>query len=139
MRYSYNSSLNPLKNIFLSGNVHAPKDKKSNKEENYTKEITEMAERERDIERKLVQGVKALGGIAYKWVSPGHDGVPDRIVVFPGGRVEFVELKTSIGRISPIQQAQIARLKALEQVVIVLYGLDEVTEYLARHGGPDAI
>lgn len=80
-----------------------------------------------------------MGGIAYKWVSPGHDGVPDRIVVFPGGRVEFVELKTSIGRISPIQQAQIARLKALEQVVIVLYGLDEVTEYLARHGGPDAI
>ena len=48
-------------------------------------------ELERNIERKLVNGVKAMGGIAYKWVSPGNTGVPDRIVIFPDGKVEFVE------------------------------------------------
>ena len=38
---------------------------------------------EKDIEKILVGEVKKLGGRAYKWVSPGNDGVPDRIVVFP--------------------------------------------------------
>ena len=39
--------------------------------------------REKDIERILVTEVKKLGGRAYKWTSPGNDGVPDRIVIFP--------------------------------------------------------
>ena len=39
---------------------------------------------EREIEKKLVDGVRKLGGRAYKFVSPGNDGVPDRIVVLPG-------------------------------------------------------
>ena len=40
--------------------------------------------REKDIEKILVAEVRKLGGRAYKWVSPGNDGVPDRIVIFPG-------------------------------------------------------
>lgn len=56
--------------------------------------------RESDIERRLVQGVKKLGGRAYKFVSPGNVGVPDRLVVLPGGVVLFVEVKApdEIGR-----------------------------------------
>ena len=49
--------------------------------------------REKDIEKILVAEVRKLGGRAYKWVSPGNDGVPDRIVIFPGKTPVFVELK----------------------------------------------
>ena len=56
--------------------------------------------RESDIERRLVQGVKKLGGRAYKFVSPGNVGVPDRLVVLPGGIVLFVEVKAPDGRLS---------------------------------------
>lgn len=56
--------------------------------------------KESEIEARLVRGVKALGGVAYKFVSPGNVGVPDRLVVLPGGRVIFVELKAEGGRLS---------------------------------------
>lgn len=49
--------------------------------------------RERFIEKKLVDAVKKMGGFAPKFVSPGLDGMPDRIVLFPMGRIAFVELK----------------------------------------------
>ena len=45
---------------------------------------------EREIEKKLVDGVRKLGGRAYKFVSPGNDGVPDRIVVFPQRVPKFI-------------------------------------------------
>ena len=48
---------------------------------------------EREIERKAGERVKAAGGLWLKWVSPGMAGVPDRILIAPGGRVVFVELK----------------------------------------------
>ena len=48
---------------------------------------------EKDIEKYLTAKVKALKGKAYKWVSPGNAGVPDRIVFLPKGRIIFVELK----------------------------------------------
>ena len=67
--------------------------------------------KESEIERVLVEEVKRLGGRAYKWTSPGNDGVPDRIVFLPDTRVIFVELKTDTGRLSPLQKIQIDRLK----------------------------
>ena len=48
---------------------------------------------EKDIEKRLVREVKKLGGLCLKWVSPGNSGVPDRIVLMPGGKAIFVELK----------------------------------------------
>ena len=50
---------------------------------------------EKDIERHLREGVKRLGGLCLKFVTPGFTGVPDRIVIMPGGRIAFVELKRS--------------------------------------------
>ncbi|MDI5754298.1 VRR-NUC domain-containing protein, partial [Salmonella enterica subsp. enterica serovar Montevideo] len=48
-------------------------------------------ERENLIEKHLVAEVKKAGGVAYKFISPGHRSVPDRIVLLPGGRIVFVE------------------------------------------------
>ena len=56
-----------------------------------------MTQLERDIERALVGMVKRHGGFCLKWVCPGWSGVPDRIILLPGGRVIFVELKRPKG------------------------------------------
>lgn len=85
---------------------------------------------EKDIEKVLVAGVRKLGGRAYKWVSPGNDGVPDRIVVLPGMRPVFVELKTESGKLSVLQKVQIKRLKDMGQDVRVLKGNREVEQFL---------
>lgn len=64
-----------------------------------------MTTLEKDIERALVEKVKKRGGYCLKWVCPGWAGVPDRIVLLPGGRVVFVELKRPKGgRPSPLQK-----------------------------------
>ena len=49
--------------------------------------------REKTVEQKLVAAVRHMGGIAPKFVSPGLDGMPDRLILLPGGRVGFVECK----------------------------------------------
>lgn len=87
-------------------------------------------EAERDIEKRLVSGVRRCGGVAFKFVSPGQVGVPDRIVALPGGRIVFVELKTEKGRLSGRQKVQIERLTALGFEVRVLYGSRDVDEFL---------
>lgn len=90
--------------------------------------------REKDIEKILVTEVKKLGGRAYKWVSPGNDGVPDRIVILPGERPYFVELKTDHGRLSALQAVQIDRLKDLKQEVFVVKGLDGLSQFFQDIG-----
>ena len=86
--------------------------------------------REKQVEKILVDGVRVLGGVAYKFVSPGNDGVPDRIVVLPYCRPAFVELKTEAGRLSPRQKVQIERLDKMGQPVYVLHGPTEVRDFL---------
>lgn len=88
--------------------------------------------RERDIEKKLLNAVRKMGGEAFKWVSPGNDGVPDRIVMLPGGRLIFVELKADRGRLSPVQKIQIRRIQKLGQDVEVVQGMDGLEEFLER-------
>ncbi|WP_443256015.1 VRR-NUC domain-containing protein [Xenorhabdus sp. IM139775] len=79
-----------------------------------------MKIREDVIERHLVNEVKKLGGIAYKFVSPGRRGVPDRVVVLPNGRVVFVECKAPGEKPRPDQLREHERLRALGQTVVVL-------------------
>ena len=69
--------------------------------------------RESVIERKLVTEVKKRGGLAVKFVSPGLDGVPDRLILFPGGKMAFVELKAPGKTMRPIQEKRARQLTAL--------------------------
>ena len=84
---------------------------------------------ERQIEAYLVKRVKELGGIAYKFVSPAHRGVADRIVVLPGGGVVFVELKTETGALSPLQEQFAKDMTRLGQNYIVLRSKEEVDAF----------
>ena len=94
--------------------------------------------REKDIEKILVNGVKDVGGRAYKWVSPGNNGVPDRIVILPEGRIVFVELKTESGTLSSLQRAQIKRLRELGQSVEIVKGVRGVIQFFEDYGYLDA-
>jgi len=84
---------------------------------------------ERDIERYLVRRVAERGGRAYKWVSPGHVGVADRIVMLPGGRVWVVELKTVKGRLSPLQKVFAADMARMGINYIVIRSKEEVDQW----------
>ena len=78
--------------------------------------------REKIIEQKLVKSVKAAGGIAPKFTSPGFDGMPDRIVLMPGGRMAFVEVK------APGQKPralQLSRHKLLRRLGFKVFVLDD--------------
>ena len=64
------------------------------------------------IERRLVDGVKKLGGMCLKFVSPGTPGVPDRLIIPPTGRIIFAELKAETGRLAKIQRYTMERCKS---------------------------
>ena len=76
--------------------------------------------REKIIEKKLVQAVKTSGGIAPKFVSPGFDGMPDRIVLLPGGHIGFVEVKAPGEKPRPLQLSRHGLLRRLGFKVFVL-------------------
>ena len=76
--------------------------------------------REKQIEQKLVHKVKAAGGIAPKFVSPGFDGMPDRIVLLPGGHIGFVEVKAPGEKPRPLQLSRHGLLRRLGFKVFVL-------------------
>ena len=59
--------------------------------------------RERQIEQNLAKAVKAAGGIAPKFTSPGFAGMPDRLVLMPGGHIGFVEVKAPGEKPRPLQ------------------------------------
>ena len=94
--------------------------------------------KESDIEKALVAEVRQCGGRAYKWVSPGNAGVPDRIVFFPGRPAVFVEVKTDRGILSPVQNVQIPTLQALGQKVYVVKGLSGVADFFEEEGFPES-
>ena len=76
--------------------------------------------KEKTVENKLVEAVKARGGICPKWMSPGFDGVPDRIVLLPNGMVGFVEVQAPGKKPRPLQISRHKRLRALGCKVFVL-------------------
>lgn len=86
--------------------------------------------REKDIERWLGEQLKALGCLYFKFVSPMNPGVPDRIVILPGGRTVYVELKTEVGRLSNIQKWQLGRIRAMGADVRQVRGMDEARAFL---------
>ena len=77
--------------------------------------------RESKVEEKLRIEAKRRGGWAVKFVSPGLDGVPDRLVLFPGGRLAFVEVKAPGKKMRPLQEF---RAKQLRDMGFRVYCLD---------------
>tara|TARA_R100001086_G_scaffold176789_1_gene97631 strand:+ start:263 stop:571 length:309 start_codon:yes stop_codon:yes gene_type:complete len=96
-----------------------------------------MGVRENKVERYLDDHVKALGGITRKWVSPGVDGVPDRIVLI--GKVFFCEVKTCDGGYGPGQLREHDRLREHGATVCTVWGeagVDQLIEELQLYGRP---
>lgn len=93
--------------------------------------------REKAIEQKLVTAVKKHGGICPKFVSPGFDGMPDRLVLLPAGRFAFVEVKAPGENPRPLQ---LARHRLLERLGFEVYVLDreEQIENMIYEIGGDA-
>lgn len=75
---------------------------------------------EKELEKKFTEAVRKAGGKAYKFVSPGTSGVPDRLVVMPGNNIGFVELKASGKKSRPEQCYQQKVLENLGCYVCVL-------------------
>ena len=78
--------------------------------------------RERDIEGKLAKVVRQLGGMCPKLVCPGFDGMPDRLVLLPGGSIAFVEVKAPGRKPRPLQEK---RHKQLRELGFPVYVLDD--------------
>jgi len=90
---------------------------------------------EKYIEQKLVTAAKKRGGMALKFVSPGLDGVPDRIVLLPMGRIAFVELKAPGKKMRPLQVKRKTQLEALGFLVYCVDGIEQIEEVLKEMGG----
>ena len=85
---------------------------------------------EKEVEQNLREMVKRNGGLCLKWVCPGWSGVPDRIILLPGGKVIFCELKRPKGgRISKLQEWWGNKLRGLGFMTLYIYDHDQV-DYL---------
>lgn len=76
--------------------------------------------RERTIERYLIRKIRETGGMAYKLTVAGRRGVPDRLLLMPGGQLVFVECKAPGEKPRPEQIREHQRLEALGFTVVVL-------------------
>ena len=93
--------------------------------------------RERDIESKLRDAVKAVGGLCWKFTSPGTSGVPDRIVLMPQGRIAFVETKAPGEVPRKIQLKRHKQLRVLGFQVYVLDDKKDIAELVHKIGSDD--
>lgn len=90
---------------------------------------------EKTIEQELVRTVKSIGGIAPKFISPGFDGMPDRIILLPGGRMAFVEVKAPGEKPRPLQLARHKLLRSLGFKVYVLDDERQIQQIIKNIGG----
>ena len=86
--------------------------------------------REKKIEQKLVTAVKKHGGICPKFVSPGFDGMPDRLLLLPHGRFAFVEVKAPNQKPRPLQLTRHRLLRRLGFRVYVLDALEDIDKII---------
>lgn len=87
---------------------------------------------EKEIEKKLKDKVKEMGGLCLKWVSPGYTGVPDRMILLPGGRIYFAELKAPGKKERPRQRYVQALLQRLGFTVFESVDSIEKVERIVR-------
>ncbi|TWM23620.1 hypothetical protein CHCC14821_2779 [Bacillus paralicheniformis] len=87
---------------------------------------------ESQLERLLKRKVESLGGQALKFVSPGMSGVPDRLVLIPGGRAVFAEMKAPGKNLRPLQEKRKRELERLGFTVCKLDSLETIEAFIRR-------
>ena len=116
--------------IFIFSFVHAigQCDKKDKNRKTFNDDMWEgvCEMREKVIEQKLAVAVKQAGGMALKFVSPGFDGMPDRIVLLPDEHIAFVEVKAPGKKPRPLQLARHRLLRKLGFQVYVIDSADQI-------------
>ena len=80
---------------------------------------------EKTIEYELKSAVKNMGGIAFKFTAPGYNGVPDRLVLLPYGKLAFIELKAPGKEMRPLQ---VRRKRQLDQLGFSVYCIDSAEQ-----------
>lgn len=92
--------------------------------------------REKQVEQKLVKAVKEQGGMCPKLISPGTDGMPDRLVLLPEAHVGFVEVKAPGKKPRPLQERRHKELRDLGFQVFVLDDPEQIPDILreVEHG-----
>lgn len=88
--------------------------------------MSKKTKRENEIEEALCKAVKKIGGLCLKFVSPGYDGVPDRIILIAYGKMAFVEVKAPGEKPRPLQVHVIEKIKSLGFNVFVLDSKDKI-------------
>lgn len=92
--------------------------------------------REKTIEEHLTCAVRLMGGLAPKFVSPGLDGVPDRLLLLPNGRMAFAELKVPGKQLRPLQKRRKRQLETLGFRVYVIDNIDQIGGVLDELSAP---
>lgn len=87
---------------------------------------------EKLLEAKLREAVKRKGGKAWKWVSPGITGVPDRIITMPEGKVFFVEVKTTGKKQSHRQEIVAGELGKLGHRIWIVDSIETLNEFIKQ-------
>ena len=95
--------------------------------------------REKTIEHKLVMEAKRRGGMAVKFTSPGANGMPDRIILLPNGRMGFVELKAPGQKPRLLQELRMRQLRRMGFLVAVVDNVAQIDYVLRRIGGGDVL
>ena len=90
--------------------------------------------RERELERQLVRRVSRMGGLALKFVSPGMAGVPDRLILLPGGKMAFAEMKAPGKKPTALQRLRHRQLRDLGFRVAVIDSEDQIQNLLSIVG-----
>ena len=86
--------------------------------------------REKTIERELIRAVRSCDGICPKLVSPGTDGMPDRMILMPRGKIGFVEVKAPGRKPRPLQIKRHRQLRGLGFKVFVLDDIRQIPEII---------
>jgi hypothetical protein len=94
--------------------------------------------RERDVESSLIREIRKQDGLCLKFVSPGWDGAPDRICLWEGGRIAFVEVKRPGAKPRPLQVRRAEQLRSLGFTVAVIDSPEEAERFAKSGGGADA-
>ena len=85
---------------------------------------------EKDIEARVCEYARSKGVLAYKFTSPAHRGVADRVVCLPDGQTWFVELKAPGGRLSELQKIFAEDMARMNQRYVCLWSKEQIEEWL---------